>query len=89
MDYILTQVLALAPGFSRALAEQVEAQVRARFGGERVFVPKKSRRLTPQEREAVYRDGLSELPTDEILQKHRISRATLYRAMKGGGGRFA
>lgn len=89
MDYIMRSVLALAPDLSQAIADQVEASARAAFGGQRVFVPKKARRLTAQERAAVYQDGLTGMSNDEILQKHRISRATLYRAMKDGGGRFS
>lgn len=82
---ILRQCLAACPTFSPALARQIEEQVRATHGGQRLFVPKGSKRLTAQDRAALYQDGLSGAPTEEILKKHKISRATLYRTMKSGG----
>jgi len=85
---VLQKVIALAPGFSAALAAQIEREVKEQHGGKRLFVPKGKRRMTPQERGAVYEDGLTGMSTDEVTQKHNIHRATLYRVMKSGGGRF-
>jgi Mor family transcriptional regulator len=86
---ILQKVIAMAPDFSRALALQIEQEVKTEHGGKRMFVPKGAKRLTPEQRKAVFDDGLTNLDTDAIKKKHGISRATLYRVMKQGGGRFS
>lgn len=85
---VLQRVIEMSPGFSKALAEQIEQEVKSKHGGQRLFVPKGSKRLTPEQRQALYADGLTNMPTSEITTKHKISRATLYREMKKGGGRF-
>ena len=46
---------------------------------------KRGPRLTAEQRQAVFADGKSNMPTPEIITKHKISRATLYREMKKGG----
>lgn len=86
---ILQKVIAMCPAFTAALAAQVESDARAQFGGQRVFVPKNAKRLTPEQRHAVFADGLSSMANEEISKKHNISRRTIYRVMKEGGGRFS
>lgn len=82
---VLQRVRAVTPALSEEAAQKIEQQVRAEYGGRRLFVPKGAKRLTPEQREAVFKDGLSNMPTSEITTKHKISRATLYREMKKGG----
>jgi hypothetical protein len=82
---MLQQVISMAPGFSSALALQIEQRLRAQYGGLRVRIPKRAKHLTPEQRQAVFQDGLTAMPTTEITTKHKISRATLYREMKKGG----
>jgi len=82
---IIQRVIDVTPGFSGELAQQVELQVRAEYGGRRLFVHKRAPRMTPRQRHAAFKDGLSNMPTSEITTKHKISRATVYRLMKGGG----
>lgn len=89
VSVILQKVVAMAPGFSAALAQQIEAQVRQEFGGQRIFVNKVGKRMTPEQRQAVFLDGLSNMDNAEIIEKHKISKRTLYRVMKQGGGRFS
>ena len=86
--YTLQLVIAMAPEFSALLAKQIEERVKAEFGGRRLFLPKGAKRLTPEQRQAVFQDGLTNMPTKDIEEKHNISRATIYRLMKQGGGRF-
>lgn len=81
---ILQRVCAVAPGFTAEQARQVEQEVRADYGGRRVFVPKGMKHLTIEQRQALYADGLTAMPTADITKKYKISRATLYRAMKNG-----
>lgn len=85
VELVLQRVLSMAPDFSEALARQIEREIKAEHGGKRVFVPKGSKRLTHEEREALFKDGLTSMSTEEITKKHKISRATMYRAMKQGG----
>ena len=86
VSIMLARVIAMAPGFSAALAEQIEREVRLAYGGKRLFVAKGAfKRLTPAQHQAVFQDGLTAMPTIEITTKHKISRATLYREMKKGG----
>lgn len=85
VEIIMLKCIAMCPGFTAAIAKQVEQEVKAEHGGKRLFVPKGNKRMTPEERGRLYQDGLSSMPTEEITAKHKISRATLYRTMKTGG----
>jgi Mor family transcriptional regulator len=86
---VLQKVIAMSPGFSEALARQIEQEVKEVHGGQRLFVPKGVKRLTPEQRKAVFDDGLTTMDTEALIDKHKISRRTLYRVMKEGGGRFS
>lgn len=82
---MLARVIAAVPEFNVTLAAQIEQELRAKYGGLRVRIPKRGKYLTPEQRQAVFEDGLTAMPTTELTTKHRISRATLYREMKKGG----
>lgn len=86
---VLQKVMAMVPSFSRPLAMQIEQEVKDCHGGQRLFIPKGPKRMTPEQRNAVYQDGLTGMENKEITDKHHISRRTLYRVMKDGGGRFS
>jgi Mor family transcriptional regulator len=77
------------PGLNADLAKQIEDDVKNKYGGRRFYIPKGAKHPTPEQRAALYKDGLSSMATANILKKHQVSRATLYRLMKGGGGRFS
>lgn len=85
---LFQNIIAMAPGFSEVLARQIEADFRAKHAGESFVVLKRGPRMTPEQRQEVFRDGLTAMENDEITEKHKISRRTLYRVMKEGGGRF-
>ena len=85
VSIMLQRVIAMAPGFSAALALQIEQQLRAEYGGLRVRIPKRGKYLTPDQRQAVFQDGLSNMTSKEITTKHKISLRTLERQMKKGG----
>lgn len=87
--YTLQCVIAMAPGFSAALAKQIEERVKAEYGGRRLFLPKGPKRLTPEQRQEVFKDGITAMPEEAITKKHQISKTTLWRIMKSGGGRFS
>lgn len=87
--YTLQVARALLPAISDAQAKQIEDDVKGKYGGRRFYIPKGAKRLTPQQRAALYKDGLTATPTEAIVEKHGVSRATIYRLMKDGGGRFS
>lgn len=84
---ILQRVIAMAPQFSQALSDQIEQEIRAEYGGQRVRIPKRGKYLTLGQRQALFQDGLSRMTNDEIVEKHKISRRTLYREMKKGSAK--
>jgi hypothetical protein len=79
----MRQVIAMSPGFSAALASQIEAEFRVKHAGVKFVVLKRGAHLTPEKRAAVFRDGLTRMTDEEISQKHGISPRTLARIMKG------
>ena len=82
---ILQRVAEVMPGMSDDLVHQVEDEVRREYGGQRWFVPKKTKKIIHERHQAAFKDGLSNMSTEEVTSKHKISRATLYRLMKTGG----
>ena len=81
---------ALPTHFTPALVQQIAEQVKSQYGGRRHYLPKGAKRLTAEKRRAAYTAALDPAVTDQQLtQAHQISRATLYRLMKTGGGRFS
>ncbi len=72
-----------ARGLDAQTAELIESRIRAEYGGQRMRIPKRNKHLTLEQRAEIRREGLSNLPTDEITAKFKIGRATLYRIMKG------
>ena len=85
VELVLRRVIATTPNFSEAAAKEIEREIKDQFGGRRFFLPKGAKRLTHEEREALFKDGLTNMTTAEITEKHKISRSTMYRAMKQGG----
>lgn len=82
---LLRRVAAMQPGLPPELLVQIELQLRTEYGGLRVRIPKRGKYLTPEQRNAVFVDGLTTMTNPQITAKHKISRATLYRQMKKGG----
>lgn len=88
----IQEVLELVPLTPEQQA-QIERRLKERFGDQVVRVRKRLQ-LVDQDKDrraAVYQDGLTAMSNQEIVTKHGISRATLYRWMKQGpptpGGR--
>jgi len=79
---ILRQVVQMAPEFSAALARQIEHDVKAEFGGRRVYVPKDKKRLSTQQREQLHQDLRSNMTDHQITSKWGMHRATMYRSLK-------
>ncbi|MCB8747708.1 hypothetical protein LHU53_12415 [Rhodoferax sp. U2-2l] len=89
ISIVLRVVRTLRPDITSHEADQIKRQLQTECGGRRLYFPKGGQRLTPEKRAAVYQDGLSSMDNREIVAKHQVSRATIYRLMKDGGGRFS
>ncbi len=88
VDLFCRQIIAMAPELEAAILAKKD-EFCQEMGGQRYYLPKGgTKRLTPEQRQAVYTDGLTNMPEDQIIKKHKIHRATLFRVMKTGGGRF-
>lgn len=79
---LIAAVREKAPDISNDLLKEIDAELRATYGGRRHFLPKRRKRMDVVERRAVYQAGLSDQQTDTITTAANIHRATLYRLMK-------
>lgn len=79
---VLQRVRAVSAALTDEQANQIEADVRAEYGGMRVRIPKRKKHPTAEQRSAVYRDALTSMPDKDIQAEHGISRASLYRYVK-------
>ena len=84
IDQIFAVILRLSPKFSEAVRRQAEAEIRAKFGGERHYIAKKKKHPSETQRAEIFRDGVSSMSTEEVCEKHQITRGTLYRHLKRG-----
>lgn len=78
----------LPDAFPANLLTQIEGEIKTKYGGLRVRIPKRRQHLNPQERASVYAQGLSGATDQQIQADNRISRRTLYRIMKTGPSRL-
>lgn len=82
---VLQRVRAQVPGIEESVIRQVEADVRAQYGGLRVRIPKRKKHPTAAQRAAVLVDAMTPASDAEIMGRHGVSRASLYRYVKRGG----
>ncbi len=82
-------VLSVRPDISPAEAEKIKTGIQSKAGGRRFYLVKNAKRPTPEQRAAMFKDGLTRMTDSEIIEKHQISKTTLWRIMKSGGGRFS
>lgn len=81
------------PALKAEIARAVEREARAEFGGLDVKIAKHpyhperraGRVSVPAEvTAALYADALTSMSTEQLVKKHGLSRATIYRLMKRG-----
>jgi hypothetical protein len=81
------------PSLSQESARAIEAAARSEFAGTRVWIAEQpfhperaaGRKSVPREvANALYQDALTNTPTAELVKRHGLSRATIYRLMKRG-----
>lgn len=91
LELFTRQIVAMAPEFEAAIRAK-KAEFAQEYGGQRYFVPKgggRGKSIGEERRAQVYRDGLTGMSDEAIAEKHKISKTTLWRVMKSGGGRFS
>lgn len=66
-------------GFTDAVAEQIEQQLRMKFGGSSIYIPKIDR---DARRDAILREFNGRNRKD-VCSKHSLSKAQFYRLLKG------
>lgn len=79
---MLAIVLALAPNFSRALAEQVDAQVRDRWGGDRPYIARRRGEGRSARNAAIRRDYLAGERMGLLERRYGLSERQLLRIIK-------
>jgi Mor family transcriptional regulator len=84
LELFSRQIIAMAPGLEAAILEK-KAEFCQEFGGQRYYLPKGAKRMTDAQRDALYQDGLTSMTNEELQEKHKVSRRTIYNAMKKGG----
>jgi hypothetical protein len=80
VDYMLNEIKRVMPEISDQSLIEVEEKARHEFGGDEVYISKKS--MTSAQKQKVVTEYLGGRPLREIQKDHGISRATLYRHLK-------
>lgn len=83
VEYTLRCVLAMAPRLSEAVMRQAEAQVRATFGGSRVYVGRRQGDGTASRNEAIRRDFALGEQMGLLERRYNMSRTQLWRIVNG------
>lgn len=81
---ILSLVLSMAPGFTAALARQVDAQVRERWGGDRPFIARRVGEGRSARNAAIRRDYLAGERLTLLERRYGLSERHLLRIIKSG-----
>ena len=78
----------LPSAITTELLTQIEGEIKTQYGGQRVRIPKRRKHLSPQDKAAVYAQGLTKATDQQIQTDTGVSRATIYRIMKSGPSRL-
>lgn len=86
VSFVLHEVVELLRRRPGASEEEVRREilpiVHAQYGGESHWLPKRSPELVRQSRDALMRDVLGSASDRELIERHGVSRSTLYRLIK-------
>lgn len=75
---ILQRVVALAPGFTAALAVQVDREVREHWGGDRPYIARRAGEGTSQRNAAIRREYQAGAHIGGLSRKYRLSRQRIH-----------
>lgn len=82
IDDILGRVIAMAPGFSAAIARQISAEARDQWGGDRPYVARKDGQGTSSRNEAIKRDYLAGEHIPLLERRYGLKRSRLWEIIK-------
>ncbi len=75
---ILQRVVALTPGFTAALAVQIDRQVREHWGGDRPYIARRAGEGTSQRNAAIRREHRAGTHVGALSRKYRLSRQRIH-----------
>ena len=81
IDDILMRVIALTPGFSAAVAAQVAAETRDRWGGDRVYIQRKGDTISTRNA-SIKRDYLAGERIPLLERRYGLCKARLWEIIK-------
>lgn len=90
IEDLLAMVRAEFPQCTDAQADSMDERIRALWGGQRLHIAKHRHRKPgraakdPAALQRAYADALGTASNEEVIRRHGISRATLYRLVKKG-----
>lgn len=79
---LLNFVRVAEPSFPEEKLAVIEQQMREQYGGLRTRIPKRKKHPTSEHRRKIFMEALTDAPTEEILERHRVSRRSLYYYLK-------
>ena len=82
IDDILALVIQMAPGFSAALAHQIAAEAREKWGGDRPYVARKIGQGYSQRNQAIKRDYLAGAHLHLLERRYELKRSRLWEIIK-------
>ena len=82
IDDILRRVIAMAPGFSAALAMQIDKEARAKWGGDRPYIGIRSGAGTSSRNAAIKRDYLAGERILLLERRYKLSNTRIWEIIK-------
>lgn len=82
IDDLLRRVIALSPQFSAALAAQIDAEARKQWGGDRVYIGKRSGLGSSTRNQAIKRDYLAGEHFHLLERRYNLSKSRLFEIIK-------
>ena len=79
---LLARVIQMAPGFTAALAAQVERETREKWGGDRVYVQRKGGTLS-QRNAQIKREFRSGERAPFLARRHKLSERRVWEILNG------
>ena len=83
IDDLLAHVIALSPGFSAAIAKQVDKAVREGWAGDRPYIAKRSGEGSSQRNALIKADYLKGERMALLERRYKLSRSRLWEIIKG------
>lgn len=79
---MLAVVMSLAPTFTQALAEQADAELRQRWGGDRPYIARRKGEGHSARNERIRADYLRGERIGLLMRRYELSRSTIMRVLK-------